>query len=234
MAKFNSIFKRTEKKYRITLRQKQELMKAIGEKLLPDKYGESTVGNIYFDTEDYRLIRASIEKPTVYKEKLRLRCYGKAGDESNCFVELKKKYKGVVYKRRVNMKYRDAIDWLCYGVSPENDTQIVREISSFISFYGSLKPAAAIFYDRSAFFYKDDPNLRITFDSNIRFRKDGTDLREGDEGKTILGKDEFIMEIKTPAAMPLWLASELDRLKIYPSPYSKYGTAYMLDFQHII
>lgn len=234
MAKFNSIFKRTEKKYPITLKQKQELMKAIGERLLPDKYGESTVCNIYFDTGDYRLIRASIEKPTVYKEKLRLRCYGKAEDESNCFVELKKKYKGIVYKRRVNMKYRDAINWLCHGIPPENETQIVKEINAFMGFYGSLKPAAAIFYDRSAFFCKDDPALRITFDSNIRYRKEDTDLRKGDGGKNILGKDEFIMEIKTPAAMPLWLTAELDRLKIYPSSYSKYGTAYKLDFQHKI
>lgn len=234
MAKYNSIFKRTEKKYLISQKQKAELLKAIGDRLSPDKFGESTVSNIYFDTEDYRLIRASIEKPTVYKEKLRLRCYGKVTDESLCFVELKKKYKGVVYKRRVDMKYCDAIGWLCHGILPEENTQIEKEINSFITFYGLLKPAAAIFYDRSAYFYKDDPTLRITFDSNIRFRTEHTDLTDGEDGKVILGKEEYIMEIKTPAAMPLWLTAELDRLKIYPSSYSKYGTAYKLDFQHKI
>lgn len=234
MSKYNSIFKRTEKKFPISEIQKNLLLEAIEDKLIPDKYGESTVSNIYFDTEDYRLIRASIEKPTVYKEKLRLRCYGKVTDESNCFVELKKKYKGTVYKRRVNMKYSDAINWLCHGISPKENTQIEKEINSFISFYGSLKPMAAIFYDRSAYFFKDDPTLRITFDSNIRYKKEDTDIRNTEGGKAILSNNSYIMEIKSPAAMPLWLTKELDRLKIYPSPFSKYGTAYTLDFQHKI
>lgn len=234
MSKYNNIFKRTEKKYRISENQKDKLLKAIGDKLIPDKYGESTVGNIYFDTDDHRLIRASIEKPTLYKEKLRLRCYGKVSDESNCFVELKKKYKGIVYKRRVNMKYRDAVSWLCHGILPQEETQIIKEINSFIAFYGSLKPMAVIFYDRTAYFFKEDPTLRITFDSNIRYKKDDTDLRSSEGGKVILEKNEYIMEIKSPTAMPLWLTKELDQLKIYPSSYSKYGTAYTLDFQHKI
>lgn len=226
MAKFGTIFERTEKKYRITESQRLSLLKAVGDKLSPDSFGKSTVANIYFDTDDYRLIRASIEKPTVYKEKLRMRCYGNVQDSSNCFIELKKKYKGIVYKRRINMSYKDALAYLCDGLRPKKDSQILREIDYFLKFYPTLKPAVAIFYNRSAYFYKENPSLRITFDSCIRFRDEDTDLRSGSDGTVILGEDEYIMEIKCVSSMPLWLSGELDRLHIYPQTYSKYGTIY--------
>ena len=34
------------------------------------------------------------------------------------------------------------------------------------------------------------------------------------------------MEVKILNAMPLWMAEIFDKLKIYPSSFSKYGTAY--------
>ena len=67
-----------------------------------DPYGRTVIRNLYLDTESYRLIRRSIEKP-VYKEKMRIRCYGPAHPDSPVFVELKKKYKKVVYKRRLSL-----------------------------------------------------------------------------------------------------------------------------------
>ena len=57
-----------------------------------DHYGRSTIRNIYYDTDNYRLIRKSLEKP-VYKEKLRVRSYRQVSQDEEVFVELKKKYK---------------------------------------------------------------------------------------------------------------------------------------------
>ena len=108
-----------------------------------DSYGKSTVSSIYFDTADMRLIRASIEHP-IYKEKLRLRCYGTPSAESNAFIELKKKYKGVVYKRRIEMPYADAMEFLC-GDAPCPDKQIAREIDYALRFYPELRPSFGIF-----------------------------------------------------------------------------------------
>ena len=93
-------FERRELKYRITDAQRAALEAAFGARMVPDKYGESTICNIYYDTADYRLIRASLEKP-AYKEKLRLRSYGVTEPGGEVFLELKKKYKGIVYKRRI-------------------------------------------------------------------------------------------------------------------------------------
>lgn len=226
MSGFKTIFRRYEKKYRISAQQKLLLLDAIQDKISPDAYGESTISNVYFDTPDSRLIRASIEKP-VFKEKLRLRSYGIPTADSTAFIELKKKYKGVVYKRRISMPYDTAVSYLCEHKQPENvNRQILNEIDYFLSYYPAVSPAAAIFYDRTAYYGNDDSELRITFDTNIRFRVDDFDLTKGSHGDVILNSDEFIMEIKCIGAMPLWLVHELDRLKIFPSSFSKYGEVY--------
>lgn len=199
---------------------------SLRDQIVPDSFGESTINNIYFDTPNFRLIRASIEKPTVYKEKLRIRSYGIPTADSNVFVELKKKYKGIVYKRRVNMTYDQAIHYLYMHDPPPEASQVTAEIDSFIDFYKNLRPAVSLFYDRTAYYSKDDPELRLTFDTNIRYRNKELDLRYGDYGSLILDDSQYILEIKCVDAMPLWLTNELDRLKIFPTSYSKYGTAY--------
>lgn len=228
MAGFTKIFERSEKKYIITREQKQELLFALSDRLSPDKYGESTIHNIYFDTPDFRLIRASIEKPTVYKEKLRIRSYGHPSAESNVFVELKKKYKGVVYKRRIDMTYLQSILYLCKHQPPPQETQVTREIDYFVSFYKKLRPAVSLFYDRTAYYSAEDPDLRLTFDTNIRFRTTELDISKGDYGYLLMGDEQAVLEIKAAGSMPLWLTNELDRIGIYPHPYSKYGNAYKL------
>ncbi|MCM1544769.1 MAG: polyphosphate polymerase domain-containing protein [Ruminococcus sp.] len=230
MPAFQTVFKRYEKKYRISAQQKQQLLSAISGRIMPDKYGESTVCNIYFDTPDYRLIRTSIEKP-VFKEKLRIRSYGTPNADSNVFIELKKKYKGIVYKRRADMTYGEAMRYVQFREHPPGaDKQILSEIDYFFRYYGCVVPAVSLFYDRTAFYGADDAELRLTFDTNIRFRSD-CDLTKGDYGDVILNSSEFIMEIKCIGAMPLWLTHELDRLKIFPSSFSKYGEAYKLILQ---
>ena len=223
---FTKVFKRLEKKYLISSDQYRALTEALGEHIVPDKYGRSTIKIIYFDTPNYQVIRASIEKPTVYKEKLRIRSYGSPTPDSNVFVELKKKYNGIVYKRRVDMTYDEAIRYLYMHQPPDKPTQVTKEIDAFVSFYKGLRPAVSLFYDRVAYYSRLDPELRLTFDTNIRFRNRELDLSRGDYGTVILDESQYILEIKCIDSMPLWLTHELDRLKIFPSSNSKYGTAY--------
>ncbi len=227
MPVLTKVFKRLEKKYLLTNTQYRQLVDALREHIVPDAFGRSTINNIYFDTPDYRLIRASIEKP-IYKEKLRIRSYGVPEADKTVFVELKKKYKGIVYKRRVDMTYEQAIRYLYMHEPSPVHSQVTSEIDSFVSFYKNIRPAVSLFYDRVAYYSKDDPELRLTFDTNIRFRNKQLDLRYGDYGTVILDESQYILEIKCTDSMPLWLTNELDRLKIYPTSYSKYGTAYKL------
>lgn len=224
---FQTIFKRYENKYLLNEKQYFEVLKALREKTVPDKYGKSTVCSIYYDTPDKRLIRASIEKP-VYKEKLRLRAYGVPSDNTDCFLELKKKYKGIVYKRRVLTSYFSGISYMNGDKSTLAPSQIKNEIDYFKSYYGNLSPSVDIFYSRLAFYDKNDPNVRLTFDSDILFREKELDLKNGIYGEAILPDGMYLMEIKTAGAMPLWTAEMLTHLNIYPASFSKYGTAYKI------
>ena len=218
-------FERRELKYRITDAQRAALEAAFGARMVPDEHGESTICNIYYDTADYRLIRASLEKP-AYKEKLRLRSYGVTEPGGEVFLELKKKYKGIVYKRRITLP-EDAAGEFIAGRAPLGEHgQIGREIEYFTAFYAPLLPAVHLSYERSAWFSREDRDLRITFDKNIRFRQEDVSLTLPAGGRRILPEGESLMEIKAAAALPLWLVSELDVLGIYQSTFSKYGEAY--------
>ena len=225
MSTFKTIFSRYEKKYVITPQQYVQLMQRIGGRLQDDEYGKSTVCNIYFDTPDFRLIRASIEKP-VFKEKLRMRVYNIPTAQSTAFVEIKRKYKGIVYKRRVSMRYDQAVAWLCGGKQPPYDAQIPQEIEYFRAVYAPLQPKVSLFYDRVAYVGKEDDTLRMTFDGNIRYRAQRLDLSLGDGGCTRIDGGNIVMEIKCAASFPLWLSTALSELAIFPSTFSKYGIAY--------
>lgn len=224
MPKETYIFQRIEKKYILTEEQKSQFFSTIEPKICGDEFGRSTICSAYFDTPDYRLIRNSIDAK-AYKEKLRLRSYGSADPDGYVFLELKKKYKSVVYKRRISLKYSDAMDYIYKGIKPP-DSQIMREIDYSMRFYGYPQPRSVISYEREAFYVKDLPALRITFDTNVRYRNENLELTYPTDGKLILPQDITIMEIKTDGSMPLWLSHELDRYQILPSSFSKYGTAY--------
>ena len=222
---FQTIFKRYEKKYLLNEKQYFSVLEMLKDCTLPDKYGKSTVCSIYYDTPDKRLIRASIEKP-VYKEKLRLRSYGVPNDGTDCFLELKKKFKGVVYKRRIVTPYSGGISYMNGYETALEPSQIKNEIDYFKSYYGTLSPSVDIFYNRLAFYDKEDSTVRLTFDSGILYREKELDLKNGIYGELILPDGMYLMEIKTAGAMPIWTAEMLTRLKIYPASFSKYGTAY--------
>ncbi len=225
MNQYQDTFKRYEKKYLLSAGKYELLRFRLQDYLTEDEYGKTTICNIYFDTPDHRLIRDSMEKP-VYKEKLRLRSYGTPQEYDRVFIELKKKYKGVVYKRRVVSELSTAERYL-YKLEPVCETsQITREIDWFLDFYENLKPAMYISYNRIALYGREDNNLRITFDSNILWRENELWLERGVWGNPILKEGSWLMEIKIPGAMPLWLAHILNELEIYPGSFSKYGKGY--------
>ncbi len=190
-----------------------------------DKYGRTVIRNIYYDTDTYLLIRRSIEKP-CYKEKLRVRSYGPATEESKVFVELKKKYKSVVYKRRVSLPYNEAMGWIAKTDRCHKQNQICNEIDYFIDHYETLHPTVFLSYEREAYKTLEPSDFRVTFDENILVRQDNLDLRGEVYGTPILPKGKIMMEIKCSGGIPLWMTEVLSEERIYKTPFSKYGTAY--------
>ena len=222
---FQTVFKRYELKYMLTPLQKEKVLEAMSPYMQLDKYGRTTIRNIYFDTDNYRLIRRSIEKP-AYKEKIRIRSYSQATSDSTVFVELKKKYEKVVYKRRLPVCEADAMAWVCRENPCPVDTQISREIDYFIDFYGKLKPSVFLSYEREAYYDKSGGDFRVTFDDNILCRQTDLNLSSTVYGTPILPEGKVLRELKCSGGIPLWMVEVLSRERIYKTSFSKYGTAY--------
>lgn len=220
-------FKRYEKKYLLTPAQYECIRARLDEYIEPDDFFSSTVCSLYYDTEDFELIRRSIDMP-VYKEKLRVRAYNVPAPDGMVFVELKKKFKGVVYKRRVMMSADTAACYLAGDIPAPDNSQLLREIDWFLRM-NDVRPRVFIACDREAYRAKDNEELRITFDRSIRWRDTGLDLTLGDYGEELLHAGEVLMEIKIPEAAPLWLAHMLSEDGLFPRGFSKYGTCYKVN-----
>ena len=221
---YKNIFARYETKYIITPAQQAFIRSELKDKIRDDEYGKSLICNLYYDTPDFRLIRRSIEKP-VYKEKLRVRSYGAVGANGTVFAEIKKKYEKTVYKRREAMTSREAQILLEKGLAPRS-TQIIRELNYARTFYGELEPRMFISYNREAFFGVDDPDFRLTFDTDVIARNYDLTLAKGAYGTELTDRNTVLMEIKTGNAIPFFMLDVIKKLGIYPASFSKYGAAY--------
>jgi hypothetical protein len=228
------VFNRHEQKYILEEKAAWYLQGRFRKDMEPDAYnrknGAYLICNVYYDTEDSALIRESLSKP-LYKEKLRLRSYGVPDADSKVFVEIKKKYRGCVNKRRSAMRLSEAYAFLEGGVVPEPDDrvsknmQVVREIA-YILEKRDLSPMTYISYERRAYFGKGDRDLRVSFDSNILARRHSVHLEYGAFGTPIIDKGLCVMEVKTAGGIPVWLADLFSECSVYTSSFSKYGTEY--------
>ena len=218
------IFKRYEMKYMLNRMQFEELKEEMEQYMIADEHGKSTICSLYFDTPTFLLIRRSLEKP-VYKEKLRLRSYGVADTDTMVFVELKKKYDSVVYKRRVGMTEWDAERYLLQH-EQVMDTQITREIDYCMTNYEKLAPSILLSYEREAYFGRENHDFRVTFDQNILWRDYDLSLCKGIYGRPLLSEDQVLMEVKTAGGIPMWMVKFMSERNIYKTSFSKYGMAY--------
>lgn len=218
-------FERYEIKYILTDDQRSRLEHLMSGRMKIDRYGHSTIRNIYYDTDDYRLIRHSLDRP-VYKEKLRVRSYGRISEEDDVFVELKKKYDSVVYKRRIALPEHTATEWLSGDGQLRVRSQIGDEIEYVRRFYPGIKPKVYISYEREAYYPTDGEDLRITLDSNILARDYDLSLLCGVYGSPVIDRDLTILEVKVPGAFPMWLIRFLDKNGIKKTSISKYGSYY--------
>lgn len=218
-------FERYEIKYLLTNQERQALCELMEGRMKIDQYGRTTIRNLYYDTDDMRLVRHSLEKP-VYKEKLRVRSYSRITSEDDVYVELKKKYESVVYKRRIALPEHEATDWLVGGKDRPADSQIAREIDAFRAFYTGIRPVVYLSYEREAYFPTDGSDIRITLDSNILARDYDLTLLKGAYGENVIGRDVTVLEVKVPGAIPLWLVRFLSGNGIRKTSFSKYGMYY--------
>lgn len=215
-------FKRHEIKYLITMNQYINLMDYLSDKVEKDVVYKSTIYNVYYDTDNFELIRKSIEKP-IYKEKLRIHSYNKPTLDSSVYVELKKKYDHIVYKRREKIAYKYVLN---NSFLEGAETQIDKEIKYFNDFYDGLTSKMFLSYEREAYYFKDDKQIRITFDTNIKYRTENVNLLPSISDIKLLLNNFVLMELKVSFSIPYNLAKYLSSEKIFKTSFSKYGTAY--------
>lgn len=216
-------FQRIEEKYLLDKDTKEKLLSRISDYIEKDKFFNSNIHNIYFDNDNNDLIINSLDKP-VFKDKFRVRSYGDMSLDGEVFLETKVKYKGVVSKRRIKTSIREFNKYMKKKKCILDD-QVFREIDYYFKFY-NLKPAIYIAYDRESYKGKDDNDLRITFDTNLRSRRNDLYFKENVEMKKYFEDEYYIMEIKAMMAMPLWLVRILSEMEIKPVSFSKYGKIY--------
>ena len=219
-----TVMKRFEIKYILDPEQTAYFKEAIRGHMKEDEFGLTSIASLYYDTPDYRLIVNSIAKPP-FKEKIRLRSYGLATDDSPVFLELKRKANDIVYKRRVSSTVPQVKEFFEGGSEMCEGGQINHELGYFRDHYGDLNPSCLVIYDRIAYF-QPDGDIRMTIDHDPRFRTEELDLRVSMEGESLLPEGYTILEIKVQDAMPLWLCKILSDGKIYKTSFSKYGEAF--------
>ncbi len=218
------VMKRYEMKYILNPIQREYLVKKLEGHMKVDKYGLTSIASLYYDTPDYRLIRNSLEKPE-FKEKMRLRSYGLADENSPVYLEIKRKAYGIVYKRRVQSRIPIVDKFFSREADICEGGQINREITAFRDYYRTLIPTCLIIYDRVAY-YEPNGDLRLTIDKDPRYRTAELNLTSSMDGISLLDEGYSILEIKVQQAMPLWLTQILSGGGIYKSSFSKYGEAY--------
>lgn len=231
------VFKRHEAKYLITREQKDNFLRELKDELTHSRYYKSTIENVYLDTENDTLITKSIDKPN-FKEKVRVRSYGVPRDEDKVFFEIKTKQKTEGrkngYKRRIELTLGEYKKWLSNEVGltelkqteddKNSDKQVAKELE-YLCRHLKLRPRIFIAYERESWEGMENTELRITFDENLRYRTEDLNLDGKKECTRYFGDDEknIIMEIKAKHGLPLTIVKVMNRHKIYPQPFSKYG-----------
>ena len=241
----DEIFSRYELKFPMPYEVYMKLKDRLLEHLTADAYGDEegfySITNVYFDTYDNFFHRQN-QNREPFRQKLRLRTYGVDNLDETCFLEIKKKYKGLVNKRRTTLRLRDAYRFLgmdealleeCQSngsgaIDTESpiivsNKQIFKEVSFFTDFF-KLTPRMVLSYDRRAFFDAVDDSVRVTFDRNIRYRTTDFRLEHGSYGECFVDSDSVLMEIKVEKSVPMWLVELLNEFGLFRKKFSKYST----------
>ena len=221
----NENFSRIETKYMLSADQVPVIEKALTDHgLIRMDFGNTLIQSLYYDTPDNLLIRQSLERPE-FKEKLRLRTYGEAYPGSDAYLEMKRKYKGIVYKRRTMMPLQKAMKALEKPDMPDSAGQTGREILWMVKRYHPV-PAVVIRCNRDQWINSANPGFRITIDRDICFRNWNLDLSAQEGHIPLTDASQRLMEIKAGNAIPRWLVKILWETGSQHVHYSKYGLAY--------
>ncbi|MBL6537884.1 polyphosphate polymerase domain-containing protein [Streptococcus suis] len=226
--KVETKFKRIETKYILDCKQLAAVLDDFKNHLVEDDYPTSTISNIYFDTPSYQMIQDSAER-LWKREKIRMRTYDAyPTEDSQVFLEIKKKENGVGLKDRLTSRPKSVLDFIHHSIVDETITNptLLETMAELRARYGKIEPMMYIYYDRFSMKGIEDKKVRVTIDQNILYRPYDVSLFAGKYGYPLLDENQVIMEIKVPEVYPTWLQAIIDKYGLERVSFSKYGTAH--------
>lgn len=227
-------FNRFELKYIIRANQIESLSKDLEPYTEVDPYAAKNGGyritSLYYDTVDYQCYWQKLDG-TNYRRKLRIRIYGDSiASTQPCFVEIKEKRDLVTRKRRMDLPYSIA-ETFCYtGDIPdecitEKNQALVDEIRH-IAFSFQMQTACIVSYNRLPLNGHGDynPDLRITFDTNMRGRIHDLTLTSNCQTmRYFMPPTSCIFEVKVDKTLPHWLLEIMAKHQLVSRRFSKYA-----------
>lgn len=224
-------FNRFELKYLVTLRQAEQVKRALRAFLTPDDHGSHSgrypLASLYYDSPDLRCYWEKVDGVRV-RRKLRIRRYENGDiltEETPVFVEIKQRVDRVTQKRRIILPYGAALRLCNRRELPDcepQDRPVIEEIFAFLWQY-NLRPVSIVRYQRQAFIgARYELGLRVTFDTALTTQVNRLGLHEPAFGWPMLGANWVIMEIKVNERLPYWLTELIAAHNLQATRISKY------------
>ncbi len=223
-------FNRYEIKYFVDELRVPELRRELAAHMDSDPYsphGGYPVTSVYYDTADLRFYWEKIEG-LRFRRKLRMRLYGAPAactDDTPVQVEIKQRVNRVTQKRRIELPYAVALNWLDHRAELDcgpAQRGFVDEVSTLVQNL-DLRPIVTTGYLREAFVGRDaDLGLRVTVDHKVHGRDRDFRFDSGAENRFIIPPKLAIVEVKANERVPYWITDLLARTDMSVVRVSKY------------
>jgi SPX domain protein involved in polyphosphate accumulation len=224
-------FNRFELKYLLPIEATRPFRQELSAYLQPDDHGNGdghyAVSSLYYDSPGYRFYWEKMEG-IKFRRKLRIRHYetqAKLAPDTEVFVEIKQRLDRVTQKRRALLPYKDALKLCNERTIPAHrpqDRLVIEEIHAMVWQY-NLRPTSLVSYLRQAYVGTDyDVGLRVTFDTNLRYRSHDLQLHSKQIGRFMAPPRAVVMEVKVNERIPYWLTELVGKHNFRLVRVSKY------------
>jgi len=230
------LFNRIEKKYLLSpsiaglLKAQISFYIPCDEKAIQSPF----ISSIYFDNKVWKCFWDHKNKINP-RFKIRFRRYSNRNESnSKGFLEIKSKVYSSTIKDRIKIDY-EHLDFVSeHPFSPELQSSNQRiEVNNYEGTYykilreiktHQLEPVVNILYRREAF-ENLERTLRITFDTNLKFKRINGINASSIINPLTLTDQFYVMEVKYSSKLPNWLSSLVKSYELKKQRFSKYCVA---------
>ena len=193
-----------------------------------------TARSIYFDSPNLDYYHDKMDG-LGSRDKVRIRVYNTRTEDSDAFLEIKRKFMLPLSKYRAQVKYNELAKLFAKGdlqkFISENSKDDSREQENIRRFFyyiykNNLKPTALVVFEREPYDCKLDESVRITFDKHLRSHPfPALDEIYSEDGLVETFPGNFVMEVKFSFTFPFWMKPIISRFNLRTEAISKYTSS---------